>query len=104
MKVLIAGASITGPGGVRVTFEQAAARTYDDSLKAVLRARAAGMGWECDRLIAQIDEAPDFYFDSCNQVRLASWSAGNGKAMTPETALGVWFRNNVSRLQRAHSA
>ena len=136
-----------------------------DSLKAVLRARAAGMGWECDRLIEQIDQAPDFYFDSCSQVRLPSWSAGNiglvgdaafcasplsghgttialvgayvlagelakagadhqaalaayqrtlkpwideiqafgagnGKAMTPETALGVWFRNNVSRLQR----
>jgi 2-polyprenyl-6-methoxyphenol hydroxylase-like FAD-dependent oxidoreductase len=136
-----------------------------ESLKVVLRARAAGMGWECDRLIEQIDQAPDFYFDSCSQVRLPHWSvgnvglvgdaaycasplsghgttialvgayvlagelakagadhqaglaayertlrpwiteiqefgAGNGKTMTPETALGVWLRNTVSRFQR----
>lgn len=45
--------------------------------KAVLRSHMAGMGWETDRLIAQIDDAGDFYFDSCSQVVLPSWSRGN---------------------------
>jgi 2-polyprenyl-6-methoxyphenol hydroxylase-like FAD-dependent oxidoreductase len=45
--------------------------------KAVLRSHLAGMGWETERLIAQIDDADDFYFDSCSQVVLPSWSRGN---------------------------
>lgn len=57
-----------------------AAFAYDHrdlgALKAVLRSRAAGMGWVADRLIAQIDDAPDFYFDSCSLVELAGWSRG----------------------------
>ncbi len=48
-----------------------------ESLKAVLRAQTAGMGWERDRLIDQIDTAPDFYFDCCSQVHLPRWSQGN---------------------------
>ena len=134
------------------------------ALKAVVRSRAAGMGWQADHLIAQIDQAPDFYFDSCSQVVLPRWSsgrtglvgdaafcasplsghgttialvgayvlagelaradgdipagmrayedrlrpwitwiqrfgAGNGKSMTPKTALGIEFRRRVVQLQ-----
>ena len=134
------------------------------ALKAVVRSRAAGMGWQAEHLIAQIDQAPDFYFDSCSQVLLPRWSggrvglvgdaafcasplsghgttialvgayvlagelaraagdvpagmrayeerlrpwieriqrfgAGNGKAMTPKTALGIEFRRRVVQLQ-----
>lgn len=34
------------------------------------------MGWEVPGLVAQLDDAPDFYFDSCSQVLLDSWSRG----------------------------
>ncbi|WP_346623284.1 FAD-dependent monooxygenase [Blastococcus montanus] len=44
--------------------------------KRIVHARAAGMGWECAQLLAQVDTAPDFWFDSCAQVRLDSWSRG----------------------------
>ncbi|RJQ75645.1 FAD-dependent oxidoreductase [Pseudonocardiaceae bacterium YIM PH 21723] len=47
-----------------------------EALKAVVRSHAAGMGWEADRLIAQIDDAGDFYFDSAAQVLLPAWSRG----------------------------
>lgn len=47
-----------------------------DALKAVVRSRAAGMGWQADTLIGQLDQAPDFYFDSCSQVLLPRWSSG----------------------------
>ncbi|WP_028932590.1 FAD-dependent monooxygenase [Pseudonocardia spinosispora] len=46
------------------------------ALKAVVRSRAAGMGWHAERLVAQLDDAPDFYFDSCSQVQLPHWSVG----------------------------
>jgi 2-polyprenyl-6-methoxyphenol hydroxylase-like FAD-dependent oxidoreductase len=47
-----------------------------DALKAVVRSRAAGMGWQAESLIRQIDQAPDFYFDSCSQVLQPRWSSG----------------------------
>jgi 2-polyprenyl-6-methoxyphenol hydroxylase-like FAD-dependent oxidoreductase len=46
------------------------------ALKADVRSRAAGMGWQADALIGQIDAAPDFYFDSCSQVVVPRWSSG----------------------------
>lgn len=39
-------------------------------------ARASGMGWEAAQLVAQVETAPDFYFDSCQQVKLPRWSRG----------------------------
>ncbi|WP_049557143.1 FAD-dependent monooxygenase [Nonomuraea sp. SBT364] len=36
----------------------------------------AGVGWEAPRLLAVMDRAPDFFFDSAAQVRLESWSRG----------------------------
>ncbi|MFD6156950.1 FAD-dependent monooxygenase [Nocardia sp. NPDC060256] len=47
-----------------------------DALAAVVRSHAAGMGWQAKTLISQIDQAPDFYFDSCSQVILPRWSSG----------------------------
>jgi 2-polyprenyl-6-methoxyphenol hydroxylase-like FAD-dependent oxidoreductase len=46
------------------------------ALKAVVRSRAAGMGWYAEPLVAQLEDAPDFYFDACSQVILPRWSAG----------------------------
>ncbi len=54
--------------------------TYDHrdvvQQKAIIRDRAAGVGWEAPRLLAEMDDAPDFYFDSCSQVLLDTWSRG----------------------------
>jgi 2-polyprenyl-6-methoxyphenol hydroxylase-like FAD-dependent oxidoreductase len=41
-----------------------------------VRERGAGMGWEVPVLLAGLDDAPDFYFDSCSQVILESWHRG----------------------------
>ncbi|MDQ2708085.1 MAG: FAD-dependent monooxygenase [Actinomycetota bacterium] len=44
--------------------------------KQILRERLAGMAWETPWLLERMDDAPDFYFDSCAQVVLGHWSAG----------------------------
>lgn len=44
--------------------------------KRLLRTIFSGMGWEAQRLLAHLDEAPDLYFDSLSQVRMSQWSAG----------------------------
>lgn len=36
----------------------------------------AGEGWEVPRLLAEMDGAPDFYFDSVSQVHMDRWSKG----------------------------
>lgn len=36
----------------------------------------AGEGWEVPRLLASMERAPDFYFDSISQVHLDRWSTG----------------------------
>ena len=36
----------------------------------------AGMGWRVPQLLAAMQQAPDFYFDTVSQVHLDSWSAG----------------------------
>jgi 2-polyprenyl-6-methoxyphenol hydroxylase-like FAD-dependent oxidoreductase len=36
----------------------------------------AGEGWEVPRLLAELEQAPDFYFDSISQIQLDSWSRG----------------------------
>jgi 2-polyprenyl-6-methoxyphenol hydroxylase-like FAD-dependent oxidoreductase len=42
----------------------------------ILRDRFAGERWEVPKLLAMMDEAPDFYFDSVTQIRMERWSAG----------------------------
>ncbi|MCP2343032.1 FAD-dependent monooxygenase [Actinomadura rupiterrae] len=36
----------------------------------------AGNGWESDRLLGMMADAPDFYFDSVSQVRMDTWTRG----------------------------
>ncbi|MEV4257356.1 FAD-dependent monooxygenase [Spirillospora sp. NPDC049652] len=36
----------------------------------------AGNGWESDRLLGMMADAPDFYFDSVGQVRMDGWTRG----------------------------
>ncbi len=44
--------------------------------KELLREHFAGAGWEVPRLLAQLDSASAFYFDSITQLRLDTWSRG----------------------------
>lgn len=44
--------------------------------KALLRRSYAGAGWECDEILAAMDEADDFYFDAVAQTRMPDWSRG----------------------------
>ncbi|MEV0400520.1 FAD-dependent monooxygenase [Actinoallomurus sp. NPDC050550] len=44
--------------------------------QAVLTEQFTGNGWESDRLLREMQYAPDFYFDSVGQVHMDSWSRG----------------------------
>ena len=44
--------------------------------KAIIRRAFAGQRWVVPQLLADMDQAPDFYFDSISQVQLQSWSKG----------------------------
>ncbi|MQM27468.1 FAD-dependent monooxygenase [Glycomyces albidus] len=41
-----------------------------------LREVFTGMGWETDRILADLDGASDFYFDSVTQISMGAWSKG----------------------------
>jgi 2-polyprenyl-6-methoxyphenol hydroxylase-like FAD-dependent oxidoreductase len=41
-----------------------------------LRTKFAGAGWQADRLLAEMSNATDFYFEGVAQVFLSSWSRG----------------------------
>jgi 2-polyprenyl-6-methoxyphenol hydroxylase-like FAD-dependent oxidoreductase len=42
----------------------------------LLRTMVDGLGWETPRLLAHLDAASDFYFDSISQIRLDTYSRG----------------------------
>ncbi|MEU7631192.1 FAD-dependent monooxygenase [Nocardia sp. NPDC049220] len=44
--------------------------------KRLLRERMAGMGWLTPRILAHLDDTPDFYLDQVAQVVLDRWSSG----------------------------
>lgn len=44
--------------------------------KSVLRRVFAGTGWEWPRIEAEIERAPDIYFDSVSQIRMDRWTKG----------------------------
>lgn len=47
-----------------------------DQQRRLLAEAFAQDGWEVPRLLAELEHAPDFYFDSISQIRMASWSSG----------------------------
>ncbi|WP_181779790.1 FAD-dependent monooxygenase [Pseudonocardia pini] len=47
-----------------------------DAQKALLRERMAGLGWETPRILAHLDDTPDFYLDQVAQVVMDRWSSG----------------------------
>ncbi len=44
--------------------------------KRILAERFAGEGWEVERLLEHMADAPDFYFDAISQVHMGRWSNG----------------------------
>jgi 2-polyprenyl-6-methoxyphenol hydroxylase-like FAD-dependent oxidoreductase len=64
--------------------------------KELLKQRFARAGWRVPQLLAAMDTAPDFVFDSLGQVHLGRWSNGRiallgdaGYCATPLTGLGT---------------
>ena len=51
-------------------------RRDDDQQRKILAEAFAGVGWEAPRLLAAMEDAPDFYFDSISQIHMDSWSQG----------------------------
>jgi 2-polyprenyl-6-methoxyphenol hydroxylase-like FAD-dependent oxidoreductase len=44
--------------------------------KAMLRERFGDGGWECARILGELDRSSDLYFDRVSQIRMDSWSRG----------------------------
>jgi 2-polyprenyl-6-methoxyphenol hydroxylase-like FAD-dependent oxidoreductase len=44
--------------------------------KQLVRDTFAGVKWETQRLLAELDDAPDFYFDSLSQIRMDNYAVG----------------------------
>lgn len=70
----------TGAARAGLLFRSADELTYDhrdiERQKALLRAAFAGESWELPRLLADLDRADDFYFDSISQIVMPTWSTG----------------------------
>jgi 2-polyprenyl-6-methoxyphenol hydroxylase-like FAD-dependent oxidoreductase len=47
-----------------------------EAQKRLLREQMAGFGWETQRILAHLDDTPDFYLDQVAQVVMDRWSSG----------------------------
>lgn len=70
----------TGQARALFLFRSAQELSYDhrdlDRQRRLLAEAFAQDGWEVPRLLAELEHAPDFYFDSISQIRMPSWSSG----------------------------
>jgi 2-polyprenyl-6-methoxyphenol hydroxylase-like FAD-dependent oxidoreductase len=89
----------TGKARTYLIFEAAEPPDYDyrdvAAQKRLVAERVAGAGWEIPRLVSYMQDAPDFYFDSTNQIRMERWSSGRvvllgdaGYSISPATGQG----------------
>ena len=46
------------------------------SQRALVREVYGGEGWECDRMLAELQRAGELYFDAVTQIRMPNWSRG----------------------------
>jgi 2-polyprenyl-6-methoxyphenol hydroxylase-like FAD-dependent oxidoreductase len=44
--------------------------------KEVIRRIYAGLGWECARIVAAMEDADEIYFDRVSQIRMPRWTSG----------------------------
>jgi 2-polyprenyl-6-methoxyphenol hydroxylase-like FAD-dependent oxidoreductase len=70
----------TGQARALFLFRAAEELQYDhrdlQGQRRLLREAFAEQAWELPRLLAELEQASDFYFDSISQVRMPSWSSG----------------------------
>ena len=70
----------SGEAGAVFLFRRAEPLVYDhrdrDEQKKLLREAFADFGWEAPRLLAELDDAEDLYFDSISQIITDTWSRG----------------------------
>lgn len=87
--------------------------------KAQLRAAFAGVSTEVDRWLAELEQAPTFYFDAITQLELSTWSRGHvtlvgdagycpGPAVGGSTSLAVYgayvLAGEIARAGGDHAA
>ncbi len=44
--------------------------------RAIVRERFPGKAWECEKILAALDQSSDLYFDRVSQIRMENWSQG----------------------------
>lgn len=73
-----------------------ASRSDAQTQKELVRREFADAGWEADRLLQALDDAPDFYFQSVQQIKMSKWSTSRvvclgdaAHAPTPLTGMGT---------------
>lgn len=70
----------TGAARALFLFRREEELIYDhrdlEQQKRLLRQAFAEDIWEVPRILAELDESPDFYFDSISQIRMETWSRG----------------------------
>lgn len=89
---------------------EAARKSHDRQQQIELvKSEFADVGWKAPRLLAEMDSAPDLYFQSIAQIRLAKWSKGRviclgdtAYAPTPFTGMGTSLAINGAYLLAGH--
>ena len=54
---------------------QDASKSFRPTQEALLRSEFANAGWQTPRLLASLDQAPDFYFHPMQQIKMPQWSS-----------------------------
>ncbi|KAH7140205.1 hypothetical protein B0J13DRAFT_62416 [Dactylonectria estremocensis] len=75
---------------------QEACKSGSQTQQDLLRREFGGAGWEAQRLLDAMDQAPDFYFHAIQQIRMSKWSTSRvvclgdaAYAPTPLTGMGT---------------
>jgi 2-polyprenyl-6-methoxyphenol hydroxylase-like FAD-dependent oxidoreductase len=78
--------------GLSFTSAERLGRLTDAEQRTVVAQRLAGAGWHVPRLLAELPDAPDFFFDELSQVEVDTWARGRvvllGDAATCGSPLG----------------
>ncbi|KAK5121176.1 hypothetical protein LTR85_005660 [Meristemomyces frigidus] len=51
-----------------------ASRSDRQTQEDLVRKEFADAGWQAERLLGEMPDAPDFYFQACKQIKMSSWS------------------------------
>lgn len=75
---------------------QSAARAGKEAQQDLIKSEFQDAGWQAERILASMKDAPDFYFQSLTQIRMDKWSIGRviclgdtAYAPTPLTGMGT---------------